>query len=65
MVGSGVGTGLGLSMSRQTAIDHGGRMTVESQPFKGTTVRLFLPITRSPVPAAKVVLVDDASPPQR
>jgi len=40
----GEGTGLGLSLSRQTVIDHGGRITVESEPGHGTVVRVFLPV---------------------
>ena len=40
----GQGTGLGLAISRQTVIDHGGRLTIESEPMRGTTVRVFLPI---------------------
>ena len=40
----GEGTGLGLSLSRQAVIDHGGRMTVESALDKGTVFRVFLPV---------------------
>jgi len=40
----GEGTGLGLSLSRQTVIDHGGRIAVESAPKHGTVVRVFLPV---------------------
>jgi signal transduction histidine kinase len=45
----GQGTGLGLSLSRQTITDHGGRMTVDSDPGKGTVFRIFLPIGHAPV----------------
>jgi CheY-like chemotaxis protein len=40
----GQGTGLGLSVSRQTVSEHGGRITVESGLAKGTVFRVFLPI---------------------
>ncbi len=40
---AGVGTGLGLFISRQTVTDHGGRVEIESQVDKGTALRVFLP----------------------
>lgn len=43
-VGSGDGTGLGLSTARQTVLDHGGRVTVEPQRTRGAIARVFLPI---------------------
>jgi two-component system, cell cycle sensor histidine kinase and response regulator CckA len=66
--------GLGLSISRQTIIDHGGRMTVRSEVGRGTVFRVSLPIdgsptaSRSPVvqadramnlPRGRVLVVDD------
>lgn len=39
------GTGLGLTISKQIVGIHGGEITVESQPDKGTTVFIILPIT--------------------
>jgi len=39
----GTGTGLGLSVTYGIVSDHGGWMTVESQPGMGTTFALFLP----------------------
>lgn len=42
--GSGVGTGLGLSIVHQIIQDHKGRIEVESEPGKGTTFRVILPI---------------------
>lgn len=39
----GSGTGLGLVVARQIIRDHGGDITVTSQPGRGTTVRLELP----------------------
>jgi signal transduction histidine kinase len=39
----GKGTGLGLSMVKGFAEQSGGRLLVESQPGRGTTVRIVLP----------------------
>ena len=38
------GTGLGLAISEKIVQDHGGRLTFESKPQKGTTVRVFFPL---------------------
>ena len=38
------GTGLGLSMVYGTAQSHGGAVTVDSKPGRGTTIRLYLPL---------------------
>lgn len=40
----GKGTGLGLSMIHGIVNHHGGEITVESQPDKGSTFNVFLPI---------------------
>jgi signal transduction histidine kinase len=45
----GKGTGLGLSLSFGIIQKHHGRIEVESQPGKGTTFRIHLPITRPSV----------------
>jgi two-component system NtrC family sensor kinase len=42
--GVGVGTGLGLSICYQIIQDHKGDIEVESEPGKGTTFRIVLPI---------------------
>jgi signal transduction histidine kinase len=41
---AGEGTGLGLALSRRIVIAHGGRMGIESEPGKGTTVTVRLPM---------------------
>ena len=40
----GVGSGLGLSVSRRIITAHGGELSVESEPGKGTTFRVSLPV---------------------
>lgn len=42
----GKGTGLGLAMARGFAEQSGGGLHIESTPGRGTTVRLWFPITR-------------------
>ncbi len=42
--GPGKGTGLGLSMAHGLAEQSGGRLEMSSQPGKGTTVELWLPL---------------------
>ncbi len=44
--GVGVGTGLGLSICYKIMQDHGGRIAVESELGKGTTIELGLPVSR-------------------
>jgi signal transduction histidine kinase len=39
------GTGLGLSIVHSTVVRHGGEVTVESEPGRGTRFTVFLPVT--------------------
>ncbi|TWT79445.1 Sensor protein ZraS [Planctomycetes bacterium CA13] len=43
----GTGTGLGMAVSYGVVGDHGGAITIDSQPNQGTTVRVVLPIKPS------------------
>ena len=67
------GTGLGLAMVHGAVRRHGGEMTVESAPGRGTTVRLWFPLPEaplalppgaslSPFPAPRRLLVVDDDP---
>ncbi len=38
------GTGLGLSISRQLVEGHGGKLVLESEETRGTTVVITLPV---------------------
>jgi signal transduction histidine kinase len=48
----GVGTGLGLTVSRNLVRQMGGRIDVQSVPGKGTTFSIFLPLSHAGDPAA-------------
>ena len=49
------GTGLGLSIVKHVAADHGGDVTVWSQPGRGSTFTLRLPRADAPPPAAATI----------
>ncbi|MET3899029.1 PAS domain S-box-containing protein [Devosia sp. UYZn731] len=68
----GKGTGLGLSMVHGLAVQLGGALKLVSQPGKGTTAELWLPVSTAPVeevlemepvkadaPASIILVVDD------
>jgi signal transduction histidine kinase len=51
----GVGSGLGLSVCRSIIAAHGGSLSVESEPGRGTTFRVSLPKARPSYPALRTV----------
>jgi signal transduction histidine kinase/DNA-binding response OmpR family regulator len=48
--GPGEGTGLGLSVVYGIVRDHGGKIDVVSEPGRGTTISVFLPLIEATVP---------------
>jgi PAS domain S-box-containing protein len=52
--GEGKGTGLGLVTVRGIAAGHGGFVTVETAPGRGTTFRVFLPAAEQPATSGKM-----------
>ena len=50
----GKGTGLGLSMVYSAVRQMGGEVTIESEPGRGTTVRMLLPATEAPTAAPSI-----------
>ena len=52
---SGEGTGLGLASAYGIIANHGGAITVESQPGRGTSFTILLPVTDQPIPKEAVV----------
>lgn len=69
--GSHSATGLGLSISHAIVAQHGGEVSVESQPDRGTTLQIRLPLASADdtgsalapaaQPAASAMLLEDAS----
>lgn len=53
--GLGAGTGLGLAHVNAMAHAHQVKVTIESEPSLGTTVRFHVPVTRTPSAAPSVV----------
>jgi len=58
--GRGGGAGLGLSLVRSFIDLHGGRVEIDSEPTKGTTVRCYLP-TRNAELSGAVALPEEAA----
>lgn len=63
--GPGKGTGLGLSTARRNLQEHGGWMTVESEPGRGTTFTLHLPLAPSAVEVLGITAAGDGPVPPR
>jgi signal transduction histidine kinase len=53
---NGHGTGLGLAVSRGIVERHSGKICVESEVGKGTTVTITLPVPDRPGPTPEAVL---------
>ena len=47
------GTGLGLAIVKHLVIAHGGELTIESEPGRGTTIRFTLPVAGARAPDAQ------------
>jgi signal transduction histidine kinase len=56
--GVGKGTGLGLSMVQGLVAQSGGTMQIDSRPGRGTSVRVWLPVAETDVPAAERGIID-------
>src|SRR5258708_9493442 len=58
-----VGTGLGLAITRHLVIQHGGILTLETEPGHGSTFEMFLPKAESTLPdrgSGRVLIVEGA-----
>ncbi len=51
--GRGKGTGLGLATAYGVVVDAGGTITLESEPDRGTTVRVCLPVAERSAPPVR------------
>jgi signal transduction histidine kinase len=59
----GKGIGLGLSICNRIIENHGGKISVESKPGKGTSFRIHLPLEQSPADVSAADLTPDAYAP--
>jgi signal transduction histidine kinase len=58
------GSGLGLSLTHQIIRDHGGAVRVRSEPGKGATFTIELPVGAPAVPATSTASDDVAAGPE-
>ncbi len=56
-------TGLGLAIVRRVLHDHHGAVRIESEPGRGTSVHLLIPVSTEPVAAAEAAAASAAAPP--
>jgi PAS domain S-box-containing protein len=57
----GKGTGLGLSLVYSTVMAHGGQVSLQSDPGRGTQVRLLFPAFAGPVPGPEAAAPAEGS----
>jgi len=55
-------TGLGLATLLRVIRDHSGAVRVESEPGRGTTIHMLLPLSKEPLPAPSVSASPAAAP---